>query len=107
VCGGEGGCMLFIWDMFSYIFGKVVGGDIGDVVDDYYYWFCEDVVIMCDFGLCLYCFFVVWLCIIFYVMLDVFGLVNDEGLDFYCVFVVEVVVVGIESVVMFYYWDLF
>ena len=39
----EGGRSKSIWDTFSHTPGKVSGGDTGDVADDHYHRYAEDV----------------------------------------------------------------
>lgn len=98
----EDGCILLIWDMFSKMLGWVWNGDIGDVVCDYYYCVDEDFDLMVVFGLQVYWFLIVWLCIVFIVI----GEVNQVGVDFYFWFVDGFFECGICLVVMLYYWDL-
>lgn len=42
---------LLIWDIYFYLLGIIFEGIIGDIVVDYYYCFCEDVVLMVEMGL--------------------------------------------------------
>lgn len=95
------GCIVLIWDVFVWVFGVVIGGDDGDVVCDYYYWYLQDVVFMKEFGLQMYCFLILWLWVCF----DG-GVVNVVGVDFYQCLVDEFFVVDIFFWLMLYYWDM-
>lgn len=46
----EDGKGFSIWDIFSYIEGKIYNNDIGDVVCDSYYKIEEDVLFLKNFG---------------------------------------------------------
>ena len=56
----EGGRTPSIWDTFSHTPGKVLNGDTGDVADDHYHRFREDVATMRSLGLQSYRFSVAW-----------------------------------------------
>lgn len=57
---------------------------------------------MVEQGLKVYCFFVVWSCVILYGN----GEVNEVGFKFYDNLIDEFFFYGIELVVIFYYWDI-
>ena len=102
----EGGRGPSIWDTFSRVPGRVVGGDTGDVADDHYHRFREDVALMAELGLQAYRFSVAWPRITPQVTVDGLGPVNEAGLDFYRELVDELVAAGIEPAVTLYHWDL-
>nr|WP_284289527.1 family 1 glycosylhydrolase [Angustibacter aerolatus] len=79
----EGGRTPSIWDTFSHTPGKVHDGDTGDVADDHYHLFRDDVAIMRDLGLTTYRFSIAWPRITPQVTPDELGPVNPEGLAFY------------------------
>ncbi|GAB3596027.1 GH1 family beta-glucosidase [Angustibacter peucedani] len=102
----EDGRTPSIWDTFSRTPGAVLGGDTGDVADDHYHRFREDVAIMRELGLTTYRFSVAWPRITPHVGPDALGPVNEAGLDFYRALVDELVGAGIEPAVTLYHWDL-
>src|SRR5436190_24310281 len=55
-----GGRTPSIWDTFSHTPGRIRNGDHGDVADDHYHRFREDVALMVDLGLTSYRFSVAW-----------------------------------------------
>jgi beta-glucosidase len=91
-----------IWDTFSHIPGKTHNGDTGDVADDHYHRYKEDIALMKDLGLKTYRFSIAWP--------RVFptgrGLPNPKGLDFYKRMLDELHAAGIEPYCTLYHWDL-
>ncbi len=102
----EDGRTPSIWDTFSRTPGKVAGGDTGDVADDHYHRFREDIAIMQRLGMASYRFSVAWPRITPQVTADALGPVNEAGLAFYSTLVDELVAAGIEPAVTLYHWDL-
>ena len=98
----EGGRGESIWDRFSHTPGKTHNGDTGDVADDHYHRWPEDVEIMRSLGLRAYRFSVAWPRII----PDGVGPVNEAGLGFYDRLVDGLLGAGIEPFVTLYHWDL-
>src|SRR5580698_11668164 len=47
----EGGRGASIWDVFSHTPGKTYNGDTGDVADDFFHRYKQDIQIMKDLGL--------------------------------------------------------
>jgi beta-glucosidase len=92
----EGGRTPSIWDTYSHTPGRVVGGDTGDVADDHYHRFRDDVALMAQLGLTSYRFSVSWPRITPQVTPDELGPVNSEGLDFYSELVDELLAHGIS-----------
>jgi len=91
-----------IWDDFCRWPGKVYRGDTGDVADDHYHRFREDVALMAELGQNAYRFSVSWP----RVLPDGAGEVNEKGIDFYRQLVDELLARGIEPYVTLYHWDL-
>jgi beta-glucosidase len=91
-----------IWDRFSHTPGKVLNGDTGDVADDHYHRWPQDIQLMTFLGLKAYRFSIAWPRII----PDGIGAVNRAGLDFYDRLVDGLLAAGIEPFVTLYHWDL-
>ena len=102
----EGGRTPSIWDTFSHTPGRVLGGDTGDVADDHYHRFRDDVALMARLGLTSYRFSVAWPRITPQVGPDALGPVNAEGLAFYSALVDELLAHGISPSITLYHWDL-
>ena len=56
----EGGRGLTVWDTFAHTPGKTHNGDTGDVADDFYHRFPDDIRLMKDLGLTGFRFSVAW-----------------------------------------------
>ncbi|HET6260041.1 GH1 family beta-glucosidase [Pseudonocardia sp.] len=102
----EGGRTPSIWDTFSHTPGRVERGNTGDVADDHYHRFREDVAIMARLGLASYRFSVSWPRITPQVTADSLGPVNPEGIRFYSDLVDALLAVGISPSITLYHWDL-
>jgi beta-glucosidase len=102
----EGGRTPSIWDTYSHTPGRVQGGDTGDVADDHYHRYREDVALMARLGLTSYRFSVAWPRITPQVGPDELGPVNPEGIAFYSDLVDELLAHGITPSVTLYHWDL-
>jgi len=91
-----------IWDTFSHTPGKVVNNANGDVADDHYHRYKEDVQLMKALGVKSYRFSVAWP--------RVFprgnGAPNPKGLDFYNRLVDELLANDIQPFATLYHWDL-
>jgi beta-glucosidase len=98
----EDGRAPSIWDTFSHTPGKTVGGDTGDIADDHYHRWQQDVALMRDLGVGAYRFSVAWPRVIPAGV----GAVNDRGLDFYDRLVDGLLESGIEPWLTLYHWDL-
>ncbi len=75
----EDGRTPSIWDTFSHTPGRVVDGDTGDVADDHYHRFREDVALMRRLGTTTYRFSVAWPRITPQVSADALGPVNPRA----------------------------
>src|SRR5262245_1488283 len=91
-----------IWDTFAHTPGKIKNGDTGDVANDHYHRYKEDVALMKDIGATAYRFSISWP--------RIFpigtGEPNPKGLDFYNRLVDELVAAGIAPFPTLYHWDL-
>ncbi|MEJ3654650.1 GH1 family beta-glucosidase [Actinomycetes bacterium KLBMP 9759] len=102
----EDGRTPSIWDTFAHTPGRVANGDNGDVADDHYHRFREDIALMVRLGLTSYRFSVAWPRITPDVTPQRLGPVNPAGLDFYSMLVDELLAAGITPSVTLYHWDL-
>ena len=91
-----------IWDTFSHTPGKVQNGDTGDVADDYFHRYGEDIRTMKDLGLKTCRFSVAWSRI----FPSGTGAVNPQGLDFYHRMIDTLLESGIQPFCTLYHWDL-
>ena len=91
-----------IWDTFSHTPGKTHNGDTGDVADDHFHRYKEDVQIMKDLGVKCYRFSVAWS----RVFPTGTGATNPQGLDFYNRMLDVLLAAGIEPFCTLYHWDL-
>ncbi|WP_263382335.1 GH1 family beta-glucosidase [Granulicella arctica] len=91
-----------IWDIFSHTPGKTHGGDTGDVADDHFHRYKEDIQLMKDLGLKCYRFSVAWP----RVFPTGTGVANPKGLDFYNRMLDVLLAAGIEPFCTLYHWDL-
>jgi beta-glucosidase len=91
-----------VWDTFSHTPGKVYQGETGDVADDHYHRYAEDIAIMKGLGLKIYRFSVSWS----RVFPTGTGTPNPKGLDFYKRMLDTLLAAGIEPNCTLYHWDL-
>jgi len=91
-----------IWDTFSHTPGKTNNGDTGDVADDHYHRYKEDVALMKALGLKTYRFSVAWP----RVFPQGSGAPNPKGLDFYNRMLDELLAAGIQPYCTLFHWDL-
>ncbi len=96
---GRGPC---IWDVFSHTEGKTANGDTGDVADDQYHRYKEDVQLMKQLGVKAYRFSVSWS----RVFPSGDGKPNAAGLDYYSRLVDELLANGIQPWMTLFHWDL-
>jgi beta-glucosidase len=91
-----------IWDTFSHTPGRVRNNDNGDVADDHYHRYKDDVRLMKDLGLKSYRFSISWS--------RIFpagtGTPNPKGIDFYSRLVDELLASNIQPFCTLYHWDL-
>jgi beta-glucosidase len=98
----EGGRGPSIWDTFSHIPGKVHNNETGDVADDDYHRYKEDVQLLKSLGAKIYRFSVSWPRI----FPQGTGQPNPQGIDFYSRVVDELLANGIEPFCTLFHWDL-
>jgi len=91
-----------IWDTFSHTPGKIMDGTTGDIADDHYHRWEDDLTLMAGLGVNAYRFSVSWP----RVLPDGAGRVNAAGLDFYDRLVDGLLARGIDPWVTLYHWDL-
>src|SRR5512141_249001 len=91
-----------IWDTFSHTPGKVVNNANGDVADDHYHRYKEDVQLMKSLGVKTYRFSIAWP----RVFPQGSGQPNPKGLDFYNRLVDELLANDIQPFATLYHWDL-
>jgi len=91
-----------IWDTFSHTPGKVNSDSNGDVADDHYHRYKQDVQLMKALGVKSYRFSIAWP----RVVPGGTGSPNPKGLDFYNRLVDELLANGIRPFATLYHWDL-
>jgi len=98
----EDGKGVSIWDTYAHTPGNIANGDSGDVANDHYHRYVEDVALMKDIGANAYRFSIAWP--------RIFpagtGQPNMRGLDFYNRLIDELLAAGIEPFATLYHWDL-
>jgi beta-glucosidase len=98
----EDGKGVSIWDTYTHMPGHIKNNDTGDVANDHYHRYHEDVALLKSIGATAYRFSIAWPRI-FPVGT---GQPNAKGLDFYNRLVDELLAVGIEPFATLYHWDL-
>lgn len=91
-----------IWDRFSHTPGKIARGETGDVADQHYALWRQDLDLMASLHLGAYRFSIAWPRI----FPEGAGKPNKAGLDFYSQLVDGLLERGIEPFVTLYHWDL-
>jgi beta-glucosidase len=91
-----------IWDTFSHTPGKVKNGDTGDVADDHYHLFPQDLDLAKRLNLGGYRFSLSWPRI----QPDGKGAFNEKGLAFYDRLIDKIAETGITPFLTLYHWDL-
>ena len=91
-----------IWDTYAHTPGNIKNGDTGDVANDHYHRYKEDVALMKDFGANAYRFSISWPRII----PDGNGAVNQKGIDFYQRLSSLLLENGITPFPTLFHWDL-
>ena len=91
-----------IWDTFAHTAGKIKNDETGDLANDHYHRYKEDVALMRSIGANAYRFSIAWPRI----FPDGTGQPNAKGLEFYNRLVDELVSAGIAPFPTLYHWDL-
>lgn len=98
----EGGRGPSIWDTFSHIPGKIHNNETGDVADDDYHLYKQDVQLLKSLGCKIYRFSVSWPRI----FPTGTGQPNQQGVDFYKRVIDELLANQIEPFCTLFHWDL-
>ncbi|KAF3442120.1 hypothetical protein FNV43_RR16036 [Rhamnella rubrinervis] len=99
----EDGGGLSNWDVYSHIPGNIVNNENGDVADDHYHRYLEDIEIMHSLGVNAYRFSISWARVL---PRGRFGNVNPKGILFYNKIIDNLVLRGIEPFVTIYHHEL-
>lgn len=91
-----------IWDTFAATPGAIADGQTGDIADDHYHRFGEDVALMGDLGVDAYRFSIAWPRI----QAEGVGAVNRSGIDFYRKLAEDLLERGVTPWATLYHWDL-
>jgi len=91
-----------IWDTFSHTPGKTFNGDTGDVADDFYHLYRNDIALMKSLGLTAFRFSISWS----RVFPTGTGAPNPKGLDFYNRLVDALLEANIQPFCTLFHWDL-
>ena len=98
----EGGRGPSVWDVFSHTAGKTFKGDTGDVADDSYHLYKEDVQLLKNLGVGAYRMSISWSRI----FPQGTGPPNPVGLDYYKRVVDELLANRITPYITLFHWDL-
>jgi beta-glucosidase len=98
----EDGRKPSVWDTYARTPGKVANGDTGDVADDSYHRYKEDIGLLKSLGVKAYRFSVAWP----RVFPDGTGQANEKGIAYYERVVDELLANGIEPYATLFHWDL-
>ena len=98
----EDGRKPSIWDTFSHTPGKTFEGQTGDIADDSYHRYKEDIQLLKALGAKVFRFSVAWS----RVFPDGTGQPNAKGLAFYQRFTDELLANGIQPYCTLFHWDL-
>ncbi|XP_062090624.1 beta-glucosidase 18-like [Humulus lupulus] len=99
----EDGKSLANWDAFTHIPGNIINNDNGDVVDDHYHRYMEDIELLHSLGVNAYRFSISWARIL---PRGKSGDVNPEGIRFYNKIIDSLLLRGIEPFVTICHFDL-
>jgi beta-glucosidase len=91
-----------IWDSFAHTPGRTYKGQTGDVADDSYHRFAEDVKLLKDLGAKTYRFSIAWARI----FPQGTGRPSDKGMEYYERLVDELLKNGIAPYATLFHWDL-
>ncbi|PON45672.1 Glycoside hydrolase [Trema orientale] len=92
----DDGKSLSNWDVFSHIPGNIINNDNGDIADDHYHRYLEDIELLHSLGVTAYRFSISWTRIL---PRGKFGDVNPRGIMFYNNIIDNLLLRGIEPFV--------
>ena len=98
----EGGRGPTVWDTFSHTPGKTAHGDTGDVADDFYHLYPNDIQLMKEIGVKTFRFSIAWSRI----FPSGIGQPNQPGVDFYNRMVDALLKAGVQPYCTLFHWDL-
>ena len=98
----EDGRKPSVWDTFSHTPGKTFQGETGDVADDSYHRYKEDIQLLKNLGVSVYRFSISWSRI----FPDGTGPANEKGLAYYQRVVDELLKNNITPYITLFHWDL-
>ncbi|HKA67688.1 MAG TPA: family 1 glycosylhydrolase, partial [Actinomycetes bacterium] len=90
-----------IWDTYAHASGNIKNDENGDVANDHFHRYKEDVALMRSIGATAYRFSIAWPRI----FPEGTGQPNSKGVDFYKRLVDELLGAGIEPFATLYHWD--
>ncbi|KAI9093336.1 hypothetical protein K1719_027350 [Acacia pycnantha] len=99
----EDGKGLTNWDVFTHIPGKIKHNDNGDIADDHYHRYLEDIELMSSLGVNAYRFSISWARIL---PRGIYGEINAKGVMFYNKIIDNLLLRGIEPFVTIHHHDL-
>lgn len=99
----EGNKSLSNWDVFSHVPGRIEDGSTGDVADDHYHRYEDDIELMHSLGTNAYRFSISWARIL---PRGRFGEVNPAGIAFYNRLIDSLLLKGIEPFVTLSHYDI-
>ncbi|XP_014492159.1 beta-glucosidase 18 [Vigna radiata var. radiata] len=99
----EDGKGLSNWDVFSHIPGKTSNDENGDIADDHYHLYLEDIKLMSSLGINVYRFSISWARIL---PRGIYGDINPSGIKFYNKIIDNLLLRGIEPFVTIHHHDL-
>nr|AAL14713.1 beta-glucosidase isozyme 2 precursor [Oryza sativa Japonica Group] len=99
----EGGKGPSVWDNFTHIPGKILNNDNGDVANDFYHRYKEDVSLLKDMNMDAFRFSIAWTRILPNGSLS--GGINKEGVAFYNSLINDVIAKGMIPFVTIFHWD--
>lgn len=98
----EDGRKPSVWDTFARTPGKVQNSDTGDMADDSYHRYKQDVQLLKSLGVKAYRFSIAWP----RVVPDGTGKVNEKGMAYYELLLDELAAAGIQPYATLFHWDL-
>ncbi|KAG4978217.1 hypothetical protein AAZX31_13G261100 [Glycine max] len=99
----EDGKGLSNWDAFSHTPGKIKKDENGDIADDHYHRYLEDIELMSSLGVNVYRFSISWARIL---PRGIYGDINPSGIMFYNKIIDNLLLRGIEPFVTIHHYDL-